>query len=633
MHQINREICSSSPGSPPTKAVSLPEFVPTDGELLLRFTRGEQAAFAKLIDRHQRVVWLACWQVLRHRHDVEDTFQATFLILARKASSLHTVDSLAAWLHRVAYRAAIRLLRHRKRNTAAQLPTEVEMAEDKLLQIQRREESSILLEEMRALPDKYQVPLILCYLEGRTRSAAADEMGCTTATIKGRLARGKSMLRVRLARRGVGFSVAMAALATPLRQAEASLTGSWIASIVDGCQAVQLGQPLPESLSSNGLSTQAVSLSQQTLLQQGLLTMTTASFAKPICLGVALLGLATVAVAEATKEEAGSAVAVEFNLPAAEAESAEVVAVEIAANPAATASSVLAESNPQKKPLPAIAELPELPELGVDLPDHATGTRRPIATPAASSFNLPVRVGGPLAAQTIARTVAVPKKLKANPETISALQDAKKSLQLKSEGLQLQAEAKTARVEALQADNEEVRKELLKRAEVLELKAEAVLLKAEALMTGAKVLEIDRQIEHASKPPQAAIPVAPQPVMNVTAPQPPKRLYSYNKTKQPGSASASTGEDVVEIHLTENVMQLQKHEAELHALKEVVDLQRKKHARAVEQMRKVHADQVRALKDAEVKLKEQLLDLAMQRRELTRQQEQLEKSPARTPRR
>lgn len=635
MHQINREISPSEISASQTVAISPPVVVPTDGELLLRFTRGEQEAFAQLVDRHRRVVWLACWQVLRHRQDVEDTFQATFLILARKASSLHAVDSLAAWLHRVAYRAAIRLLRNKKRHATAQSPLEVEMSEDKLLQIQRREESSILLEELRSLPDKYQVPLILCYFEGRTRSAAAEEMGCTTATVKGRLARGKSMLRIRMTRRGVGFSVAMAALSAPLKQAEASLSGPLIAEVVASCQSLQLGQPFPD-----GLSNQVLSLSQQSFLQEGILAMTTASLAKPICIGVALLGLATAAVADAVQEAKGpestaTSPIAGFELAAPTDEQAEVVEVEIAATPEATTLSRPTKPEPPAAvEVPATPELPELPELVPVEPKIIVSELTLKSDPYEPASILLREAQRTKASATVAATRAmsaaqeIAKQAKA--VQISALKDTKRSLEMKSEGLKLQANAKGVRADALEADDEQVREKLLRKADAYELRAESILLEAEALMTDAKVVEIDRQIESLSKKKQ----------MIPAAPQTPRRPGEVIKAVVPAASlsgplkSLSRPDELVEVEVqvAEQAAELKMQEAKLRELMKLVDQQHKQQARAAKlrneqqartaQLREQElAKQMEALRQAEQKLHQQLDELMRKRQQIEQEQQ------------
>ncbi|MEM9353664.1 MAG: sigma-70 family RNA polymerase sigma factor, partial [Planctomycetota bacterium] len=205
-----------------------------DRELLMRFcTRGDESAFAELVERHSGLVWVAVWQVLRHRQDVEDAFQATFLILARRSATIRGRDSIAGWLHRVAFRTALAV--RRKRGDAKPLNGEADTLvapeAEQLAAIGQHEERSLLLEELRALPERYQLPITLCYLEQRTRGEAADELGLSVAAVKGRLARGKQMLRARLARRGVGLSTAVAALAAPLAEAQAAVASGATAAL------------------------------------------------------------------------------------------------------------------------------------------------------------------------------------------------------------------------------------------------------------------------------------------------------------------------------------------------------------------------------------------------------------------
>jgi RNA polymerase sigma factor (sigma-70 family) len=148
--------------------------------------------------------------VLRDPHDAEDACQAAFLILARKAASVRRAGALGAWLHAVAFRVACRLRAYRERRRAIEHPlTDVPAPAEPSW----REAQALVDEELRRLPEKWRAPLVLCYLEGRTRDEAARQLGWSVATIRGRLARGRALLRTRLARRGVGLSVPFAALA------------------------------------------------------------------------------------------------------------------------------------------------------------------------------------------------------------------------------------------------------------------------------------------------------------------------------------------------------------------------------------------------------------------------------------
>jgi HlyD family secretion protein len=179
----------------------------TDGQLLERFAtgRGEAAerAFAALVERHGPIVLRLCRAVLRDEHEAQDAFQATFLVLARKARSLWVRDSLGPWLHQVAYRAA-RCARSAAARRRAHERRSAEMATARGAEPGDREDlAGLLHEEVERLPPRYRVPLVLCDLEGCTHEQAARHLGCPVGTVKSRLSRGRELLRSRLARRGL----------------------------------------------------------------------------------------------------------------------------------------------------------------------------------------------------------------------------------------------------------------------------------------------------------------------------------------------------------------------------------------------------------------------------------------------
>jgi RNA polymerase sigma factor (sigma-70 family) len=174
----------------------------SDQQLLYRFsTLREEAAFTTLVERHGPMVLGVCRSLLHHVQDAEDVCQATFLVLARKARSIRKPTSLAPWLHGVACRLAQRVKARRDRaydrraNPRAQ-PTPMD-------DLTGRELRQILHEELALLPESYRLPLILCYLEGLTKDEAALHLGWTAATLKGRVDRGRNLLRRRLERRGL----------------------------------------------------------------------------------------------------------------------------------------------------------------------------------------------------------------------------------------------------------------------------------------------------------------------------------------------------------------------------------------------------------------------------------------------
>jgi RNA polymerase sigma factor (sigma-70 family) len=180
----------------------------SDQQLLERFAAArDEAAFAALVRRYGRIVLGVCRNELRHLQDAEDAFQATFLILARKAGSLDLRGPLGNWLGTVARRVARRgragaTRRQHRERLAARRRAE---APDALPRPYCRE---VLDEELRRLPEEYRAPLVLCYLQGKTCAEAARELGCPRGSMSWRLARARERLRERLLSRGVAFPAA-----------------------------------------------------------------------------------------------------------------------------------------------------------------------------------------------------------------------------------------------------------------------------------------------------------------------------------------------------------------------------------------------------------------------------------------
>jgi RNA polymerase sigma factor (sigma-70 family) len=189
---------------------------PTDAGLLRQFVaRREQTAFAALVERHGPMVLGVCRRLLRNEADTEDAFQATFLVLARKAGSIRAGESLGGWLHRVATHAALKARAAAAARRARERRGETMSLSDPADEAVRRELRPILDEELQGLPDRYRLPLVLCYLEERTHAQAARELGCALGSMARRLERGRELLRARLARRGVTLAAApFAALLT-----------------------------------------------------------------------------------------------------------------------------------------------------------------------------------------------------------------------------------------------------------------------------------------------------------------------------------------------------------------------------------------------------------------------------------
>jgi RNA polymerase sigma factor (sigma-70 family) len=215
-----------------------------DGQLLRRFVADrDEEAFAGLLRRHGPLVFGVCRQVLGDVHDAEDAFQATFLVLARKAATVSRQDSVAAWLHRVALNvsrtARTGAARRRAHERQAALMTRPSPADEVAL----RDWQPLLHEEVDRLPEKYRLPVVLCHLEGRTHEEAARQLGWPLGSVKGRLARARDLLRARLTRRGLALGTAGVAAALAAR-ADAAVPPALVTSTLRaavsfaGCGAV-----------------------------------------------------------------------------------------------------------------------------------------------------------------------------------------------------------------------------------------------------------------------------------------------------------------------------------------------------------------------------------------------------------
>jgi RNA polymerase sigma factor (sigma-70 family) len=204
----------------------------SDPELLRRFAgQGDEAAFHALLLRHGPMVLEVCHGVLGNEADGEDAFQATFLILARKASSIRKTASLGSWLHGVAYRTALKArtqLATRKKNEAGGQARPISEPDD----LTWREVRQVLHEELSGLAVRYRAPLVACYLEGKTQDEAAAQLGLAKTTLKERLERARSMLRARLVRRGLGPAAVLVATAWPSATASACLPATLVSSTV-----------------------------------------------------------------------------------------------------------------------------------------------------------------------------------------------------------------------------------------------------------------------------------------------------------------------------------------------------------------------------------------------------------------
>lgn len=171
---------------------------PSDGQLLESFVvRRDESAFEALLRRHGPMVLGVCQRILRNIHDAEDAFQATFLVLSRKASSVMPREMVGSWLYGVAYRTALKARamnakRRAKERQAGEMPRSTPSPDEEML--------ARLDHELNRLADKYRVPIILCELEGKSRKEAARLLDVPEGTLSWRLAQAKKLLAKRLSR-------------------------------------------------------------------------------------------------------------------------------------------------------------------------------------------------------------------------------------------------------------------------------------------------------------------------------------------------------------------------------------------------------------------------------------------------
>lgn len=237
-----------------------PDSAHTDRQLLERFAgERDESAFAVLIDRHGAMVRNLCRRVLRDDAAADDAFQATFLVLASKAGNTGWRDCLGSWLWAVAYRVASkakvsaqRRLRHERRvqPRAASQPENVAVT---------AELRDVLDTELSRLPDKYRLPVVLCYLEGRSNEEAAVQLSWPKGTVAGRLSRARELLRRRLERRGLLLT--SEALALALAGDSAAVAAPLAAATCHAAYLFALGEPT----ASAGVSAAVIELTKGVL--------------------------------------------------------------------------------------------------------------------------------------------------------------------------------------------------------------------------------------------------------------------------------------------------------------------------------------------------------------------------------
>lgn len=258
----------------------------SDGQLLECFiAHGDEAAFAGLVRRHGNMVLAVCRRVLQDGHDAEDAFQATFLVLARKAAAIRPREMVGNWLYGVAYRTALKAKRTgcRRRAHEAQVG---EMNRSEYHDSENWQEIRPLLDqEVSRLPDKYRAPIVLCDFEGKSRKEVAQQLGWPEGTLSGRLSRARQILARRLTRRGVTLGAGTLAAGLMADAAEAAVPPVLLESTVKAGLLFAAGNSL-----AAGVSAPASFLAQDVLRGMILAKLKAASI---LLFGLLLIGTGT----------------------------------------------------------------------------------------------------------------------------------------------------------------------------------------------------------------------------------------------------------------------------------------------------------------------------------------------------
>ncbi len=262
----------------------------TDGELVKRFVgQRDEAAFAALVRRYGPLVLGVCRRVLHHRHDAEDAFQATFLVLLHKAGSIAQPELVGHWLYGVAYftaknaKASAARRRARERQVSEMPRAQPLSDEDGLRELQ-----PLLDDEVNRLPEKYRVPVVLCELHGKSRKEVARHLGCPEGTVSSRLARARRLLRKRLAKRGLALSAGSLAMALCRDAVSAAVPPPLVSSTIKTAMLVA-ASPVP---AAGVVSAQVAALTDgvlKTMFLAKLKTATALLLAVGILTGAAML--------------------------------------------------------------------------------------------------------------------------------------------------------------------------------------------------------------------------------------------------------------------------------------------------------------------------------------------------------
>src|SRR5262249_37966178 len=231
----------------------------SDGDLMKQFVVGrDDGAMTALMRRHAPMVYDLCRRVLRNEQDAEDAFQATFLVLARKAHTLRSQESVGNWLYGVAYRTALKARTAAARRCRREAAAPVRTVAEPLAELTVHEAQRNVDQELARLPEKYRAPLVLCCLGGLARDRAAPQLRWSPALLKGRLEQARELLRSRLVRRGMTLTAGMFSAGLLGSTAQAGLAPALVRSTVKAAGLVASGDT-----AAGVVSAQVIALSKE----------------------------------------------------------------------------------------------------------------------------------------------------------------------------------------------------------------------------------------------------------------------------------------------------------------------------------------------------------------------------------
>ena len=343
----------------------------SDAELVGRFVATkEEAAFAELVRRHSGLVMSVCQRVLRDGHDIDDVFQATFLVFVRDAARVKKQASLASWLYGVAYRLAVRVAQQRQRRRETVLVDDTAVGDDVLTDVADRYDQQLVDAELNTLPERYRQPLVLKYLAGKTPLEVARELKLTVGAVEGLLKRGKHELRARLMKRGVKLGAAVIAAQMTRQSVQAACPKPLLEETIRTGLAWNSTNPPPLDL----ISDRVLELALKELATMTTLTKTGLTIG--LTTGALALGLGGVGFLASHFQDRANA-GIVATVPVASSASNGLVTTALAAEPTATETLLDTEvatnqsGEPSKDAAPAPPPVPEAAGVNV------TPIRRP----------------------------------------------------------------------------------------------------------------------------------------------------------------------------------------------------------------------------------------------------------------